>query len=57
MTFRFSPFMKPQTRLIIGLRALMQGHRSPSKPYKPVPYGFNQDMAHARKVLSKGEQA
>lgn len=25
--------------------------------FKPVPDGFNQDMAHARKVLPKGEQA
>lgn len=53
MTSRFSQFIKPQTRLIIGLRSLLQGHRS----LKPVPDGFNQDMAHARKVLPKGEQA
>lgn len=28
-----------------------------AKPYKPVPDGYNQDMAHARKVLPKGDQA
>ncbi|MDD4864238.1 MAG: RNA-directed DNA polymerase [Alishewanella agri] len=42
---------------VSGLRAFQSSHRSPDKPFKPVPDGFNQDMAHARKVLPKGEQA
>jgi len=32
-------------------------HSSPAKGFKPVLDGFNQDMAHARKALPKGEQA
>lgn len=32
-------------------------HRSPAKDFRPVPDGFNQDMAHARKELPKGEKA
>ncbi|WP_445427426.1 RNA-directed DNA polymerase [Alishewanella sp. HL-SH05] len=42
---------------VAALRAFQSSHRSPEKPFKPVPDGFNQDMAHARKVIPKGEQA
>lgn len=40
---------------IQALREFQSSHRSPAKPFKPVPDGFNQDMAHARKALPKGE--
>jgi hypothetical protein len=40
---------------ILALRQFQSGHRSPSKGFKPVPDGFNKDMAHDRKVLPKGE--
>ncbi len=40
---------------IQALRAFQSSHRSPTKPFKPVPDGFNTDMAPARKVLPKGE--
>lgn len=40
---------------IAALRQFQSSHRSPAKPFKPVPDGFNQDMAHARKALPKGE--
>ncbi len=42
---------------VLALRQFQSSHRSPNKPFKPVPDGFNQDMAHARKVLPKGGQA
>lgn len=40
---------------IQALREFQSSHRSPSKPFKPVPDGFNTDMAHHRKALPKGE--
>lgn len=40
---------------IEALRQFQSSHRSPAKPFKPVPDGFNQDMAHARKALPEGE--
>lgn len=42
---------------VLGLRQFQFSHRSPAKDFKPVPDGFNQDMAHVRKALPKGEQA
>ena len=42
---------------VLALRQFQSSHRSPAKDFKPVPDGFNQDMAHARKALPKGEQA
>lgn len=40
---------------IQALREFQSSHRSPSKPFKPVPDGFNTDMANDRKALPKGE--
>ncbi|WP_122277430.1 RNA-directed DNA polymerase [Pseudomonas syringae group genomosp. 3] len=40
-----------------GLRQFQSSHRSPLKDFKPVPDGFNQDMAPQRKLLPKGGQA
>lgn len=40
---------------ILALRQFQSSHRSPSKGFKPVPDGFNEDMAHDRKELPKGE--
>lgn len=40
---------------ILALRQFQSSHRSPSKGFKPVPDGFNNDMAHDRKELPKGE--
>jgi len=40
-----------------ALRQFQTSHRSPTKDFKPVPDGFNQDMARTRKALPKGEQA
>lgn len=40
---------------IQALREFQSSNRSPSKPFKPVPDGFNTDMAHDRKALPKGE--
>jgi len=40
---------------IQALREFQSSHRSPSKPFKPVPDGFNVDMARNRKALPKGE--
>ncbi len=37
-----------------ALRQFQSSYRSPSKGYKPVPDGFNADMAFERKVLPKG---
>lgn len=42
---------------ILALRQFQSNHRSPETPFKPVPDGFNQDMAHGRKVLPRGKQA
>lgn len=40
---------------IVALRKFQSSHRSPSKPFKPVPDGFNADMDHARKKLPTAE--
>ena len=40
---------------VLALRQFQSSHRSPSKGFKPVPDGFNADMADERKVLPKGE--
>lgn len=40
---------------IQALRQFQSSHRSPSTEFKPVPDGFNDDMAIGRKVLPKGE--
>lgn len=42
---------------VLALCQLQSSQRSPAKDFKPVPDGFNQDMAHARKALPKGGQA
>lgn len=42
---------------VLALRQFQSSHRSPAKDFKPVPDGFNQDMAHSRKALPKGEKA
>ena len=42
---------------VLALRQFQSSHRSPAKDFKPVPDGFNQDMAPNRKVLPKGGQA
>lgn len=42
---------------VLALRKIQSRHRSPTIDFKPVPDGFNQDMAHARKALPTGEQA
>lgn len=39
-----------------ALRQFQSSHRSPAKDFKPVPDGFNQDMAKQRRVLPKGGQ-
>lgn len=41
---------------VLALRKFQSNHRSPETPFKPVPDGFNQDMARTRKVLPKGMQ-
>lgn len=40
---------------VLALRQFQSSHRSPAKDFKPVPDGFNQDMAPARKALPKGK--
>lgn len=40
---------------IQALRQFQSNHRSPEKPFKPVPDGFNDVMDHNRKVLPAGE--
>lgn len=42
---------------VLALRQFQSTHRSTAKGFKPVPDGFYQDMARARKALPKGEQA
>lgn len=42
---------------VLSLRQFQSSHRSPTKDFKPVPDGFNQDMAAERKTLPKGGQA
>lgn len=42
---------------VLVLRQFQSSHRPPDTPFKPVPDGFNQDMAHGRKVLPRGKQA
>ncbi|TLS66186.1 Reverse transcriptase [Mariprofundus erugo] len=37
-----------------SLREFQSSHRSPDKPYKPVPDGFNDAMDYNRKVLPAG---
>jgi hypothetical protein len=38
-----------------SLRQFQSSHRSPSKPFKPVPDGFNNAMDHTRKILPASE--
>ena len=38
---------------VLALRQFQSSHRSPASGFKPVPDGFNQDMALDRKVLPK----
>lgn len=40
---------------ITALRQFQSSHRSPGKPFKPVPDGLAQGMAHSRKELPKGD--
>lgn len=42
---------------VLALHQFQFTHRSAAKSFKPVPDGFNQDMAHACKALPRGEQA
>jgi hypothetical protein len=42
---------------VLALRQFQSSHRSPGKPFKPVPDGFNDAMDHNRKVLPVGESA
>ncbi|MHC8411660.1 reverse transcriptase domain-containing protein [Pseudomonas sp. Hz4] len=39
-----------------ALRQFQSSYRSPSKDFKPVPDGFNEDMAPKRKIIPKGGQ-
>lgn len=39
---------------VLALRKFQSIHRSPDKPFKPVPDGFNDAMEHNRKVLPDG---
>lgn len=39
---------------VLSLRQFQSSHRSPASGFKPVPDGFNEDMAADRKVLPKG---
>ncbi|CAI8705621.1 Reverse transcriptase [Pseudomonas marginalis] len=39
---------------VLSLRQFQSSHRSPASGFKPVPDGFNEDMASDRKVLPKG---
>ncbi len=39
-----------------ALRQLQSSHRSPDKPFKPVPDGFASDFDFGRKVLPAGEK-
>lgn len=38
-----------------ALRQFQSSHRSPGKPFKPVPDGFNDVMAYQRKTLPTGD--
>ena len=40
---------------VAALRAFQSSYRSPSKPFKPVPDGFNGDMAENRKTLPRAD--
>ncbi|MEH6387443.1 MAG: reverse transcriptase domain-containing protein [Pseudomonas profundi] len=42
---------------VMALRQFQSSHRSPDQGFKPVPDGFNKDMAQARTALPKGGQA
>lgn len=57
MTFHFSQVVKSQIRLLLKPTDLQQSNCSPAQDFKPGLNSFNQDMAHARKALPKGEQA
>lgn len=39
-----------------ALRRFQSSHRSPDKPFKPVPDGFNSVMDHNRMVLPRGDE-
>ena len=39
---------------VLALRQFQSSHRSPVKPFKPVPDGFMDAMDHNRKVLPEG---
>lgn len=39
---------------VLSLRQFQSSHRSPASGFKPVPDGFNEDMASDRRVLPKG---
>ena len=39
---------------VLSLRQFQSSHRSPTSGFKPVPDGFNEDMASDRRVLPKG---
>lgn len=39
-----------------SLRQFQSSHRSPGKPFKPVPDGFNDAMDHSRKVLPEEDR-
>lgn len=41
---------------VLALRQFQSSYRSPAKDFKPVPDGFNQDMASKRKIIPKGGQ-
>lgn len=38
-----------------ALRQFQSSHRSPGRPFKPVPDGFNDEMNYQRKVLQTGD--
>lgn len=42
---------------VLALRQFQSSHRSPIKPFKPVPDGFNDAMDHNRKVSPVGDSA
>ena len=41
---------------IEALRTFQSNHRSPDKPFKPVPDGFEFDMSYERKIIPSGEK-
>lgn len=50
-------FASPGEINVLALRQFQSSHRSPVKPFKPVPDGFNDAMDHNRKVLPEGGSA